>query len=134
MSDGGMLPPPSELRPWSDLEAEEQADQVLDALASAVFELDTYAGRAAETEHAYRLDAARAYAALPEGRSNKEARDHAVYEVLEAQADADERPHRRFARDLAAEALKNQRVRISQLQTEAGIAQSKMVGARKAQP
>lgn len=122
-------PPASELRPWSEHTAEQQIEAVLDALAEAVLYLDHYAAQAADAEHEWRKAEARATVALPgKMKGNAETRRAAVYLACER----DDGTHPRRDRDYAENGLRNQRSRVAQLQTEASIAQSKLVGARRA--
>lgn len=118
----------SQARPWSGLEAQERAEEVLDLLAEAVDAEMQVAIEAAEAEHAYRL--ARAQALATVGGRNADEREANVYLHLEEQAGPDSMNVRQ-ARDYFAALHRSQREKVKWLQTEARLAQSLMVDARE---
>lgn len=114
------------MRPWSGQEAEEAAEQILEALHDAVGELPTYAQRAATAEHRYRVEQAKAF--LSASGSNKEAREAAAYLAMNPLDTG--KVHPRLARDLAASQYRDQNVVIRTLQAELELCRTMIVSAR----
>lgn len=114
-------------RPWSAHEIEERIPELIDQIDEAVTGLRELGIAAAETRWAYKRSRAIAYL------NNYADAEGKKFTAGEREALADEETaHVGLAADLAENAYRDQRSRISGLQTEAELARTLMVSARDA--